>query len=427
MGTPRLFQIFLVLGSAFMILLIIIYWDDVGTSHSYGHTPFSPRPKTPHTPPQQQQQQKRQQQQQQHKPSQTPSFLSDIDAFVNQFLELGTGEPTDPAPADTANQSERAEERYVPRREWKIHLTPVAAELQQRQEQRRRLLREMCADDSMWFPGKNASFDEIPNKALDHLIVDDRHGIIYCYVPKVACTNWKKIMIILSESMLQDGAPYTDPQAIPRNMVHNSSSHLTFNKFWHRYGKFSHHLMKVKLKKYTKFLFVRDPFVRLISAFRNKFLETNDNFYSRFAQPMLRRYGNQPTPPASASEALAAGISPTFPQFVQYLLDPATEKAAPFNEHWRQAYRLCHPCQIQYDFVGHLETLEEDAEHLLRQLRVDNVVEFPAPPLGNTSASHSVADWFSAVPLEARRRLYKLYEPDFRLFGYERPDSVLEE
>lgn len=53
------------------------------------------------------------------------------------------------------------------------------------QEQRRRLLQEMCANDSLVFPGKNRSFDDIPNKELDHLIVDDRHGIIYCYVPKV--------------------------------------------------------------------------------------------------------------------------------------------------------------------------------------------------------------------------------------------------
>ena len=62
---------------------------------------------------------------------------------------------------------------------------------------------------------------------------------------QVACTNWKRLMIILSESVLQDGVAYTDPQAIPRSMVHNLSSHLTFSKFRHRYGKFSHHLMKV--------------------------------------------------------------------------------------------------------------------------------------------------------------------------------------
>lgn len=184
--------------------------------------------------------------------------------------------------------------------------------------------------------------------------------------------------------------------------------------------------LKVKLKKYTKFLFVRDPFVRLISAYRNKFELQNEDFYRRFAQVMLQRYANQPTPPASVDEAFAVGLRPSFSHFIQYLLDPQTERDMPFNEHWRQVYRLCHPCQIQYDFVGHLETAEEDAEHLLRQLRVDNVVEFPTSHR-NLTASGWESDWFSTVPVEARRELYKLYEPDFRLFGYDRPDSLLNE
>uniref|UniRef100_A0A3Q0RQ02 Carbohydrate sulfotransferase n=1 Tax=Amphilophus citrinellus TaxID=61819 RepID=A0A3Q0RQ02_AMPCI len=395
MGTSRMFRIFVVLGSAFMILLIIIYWDDVGASHFYLHTPVSPGPKVPHPPPQKRPQ-----------TSRAPSFLSDIDAFVNQFLEPGTGEPTDTAPLLTVN-------------------FPFLF-LMEQQEQRRRLLQDMCANDSVVFPSKNRSFDDIPNKELDHLIVDDRHGIIYCYVPKVACSNWKRIMIVLSESLLQEGVPQRDPLAIPRDLVHNTSMHFTFNKFWKRYGKFARHLMKVKLKKYTKFLFVRDPFVRLISAYRNKFELPNEDFYRRFAQVMLRRYANQPTPPASVDEAFSVGIHPSFSHFIQYLLDPQTEKDMPFNEHWRQVYRLCHPCQIQYDFVGHLETAEEDAEHLLRLLRVDNVVEFPTSSR-NLTASSWESDWFSTVPVEARRELYKLYEPDFRLFGYERPDSLLNE
>lgn len=118
-----MFRVFVVLGSVFMILLIIIYWDDVGASYLYLHTHVSPGPKTPPPPPSQQK----------PKTSQTPSFLSDIDAFVNQFLEPGSDEPTDPAPADTGNRSEKAEERYIPRQEWKVHLSPVAAELRERQ------------------------------------------------------------------------------------------------------------------------------------------------------------------------------------------------------------------------------------------------------------------------------------------------------
>ncbi|XP_076121037.1 carbohydrate sulfotransferase 12 [Alosa pseudoharengus] len=428
MGKSRLFRIFLILGSVFMILLIIIYWDDVGATHFYLHTTIS-GPHTSRQPPEGNTDPK-------PKPDtdKEPSFLSDIDAFVNQFL-IGTADPTEqlrgePLAGD-ANQNQsnesKSDEKFVPRREWKIHLTPITQELKQRQDDRRHMVRGLCSGNStLDFPGKNRTFDEIPNKELDHLIVDDRHGIIYCYVPKVACTNWKRIMIVLSESLLVDGVPYQDPLDVPTELIHNSSLHFTFNKFWKRYGKFSRHLMKIKLKKYTKFLFVRDPFVRLISAYRNKFEQENEEFYKRFAVVMLKRFGNYSDPPASVVDAFAAGIRPTFSNFIQYLLDPNTEKEAPFNEHWRQMYRLCHPCQINYDFVGKLETLDDDAEHLLRILRVDNVVQFPTSHRNRTVTSWE-QDWFSNIPYESRKELYKLYEADFRLFGYAKPEKLLHE
>ncbi|XP_063041344.1 carbohydrate sulfotransferase 12 [Engraulis encrasicolus] len=435
MGRSRLLRVSLILGSVFTILLIIIYWDDVGATYFYLHTTIS-GPHTTRPPPAANPDHKPKTEPDKDKDKdKEPSFLSDIDAFVNQFL-LSTMDPTDQARGqnlagggDAQNQSNesKSDEKFVPRREWKIHLTPIAPELKQRQEERKATVRSVCgANSSLEFPGKNRTFDDIPNKELDHLIVDDRHGIIYCYVPKVACTNWKRIMIVLSESLLVDGAPYQDPLDVSREQAHSSDAHFSFNKFWKRYGKFSRHLMKIKLKKYTKFLFVRDPFVRLISAYRSKFEELNEGFYKSFAVVMLKRYGNVTNPPTSVVDAFAAGIRPTFTNFLQYILDPNTEKSAPYNEHWRQVHRMCHPCQINYDFVGKLETLDEDVEHLLRILRVDNVVQFPTSH-HNQTKNNWEDQWFASIPAEMRRELYKVYEADFKMFGYAKPEKLLHE
>ncbi|KAI4883985.1 hypothetical protein NFI96_003366 [Prochilodus magdalenae] len=247
------------------------------------------------------------------------SFLSDIDAFVNRFLE-GTHDPTEKVRKETHNQSsEKPKERFVPRPEWKIHLTPIASEKRQRQDSRKQLIHDLCSSNSsLDFPGKNRTFDDIPNKELEHLIVDEQHGIIYCYVPKVASTNWKRLMIVLSESLLADGVPYQNPLDIPVELIHRSSLKCTFNKFLKRYGKYSHDLMKIKLKKYTKFLFVRDPFVRLISAYRNKFEQKNEHFYKKFAVIMLKKYGNYSDPPASVVDAFAADVTGSACNIIQH-------------------------------------------------------------------------------------------------------------
>ncbi|KAG8509817.1 Carbohydrate sulfotransferase 12 [Galemys pyrenaicus] len=417
MTKPRLFRLWLALGSVFMILLIIVYWDNVGTAHFYLHTAVS-RPHSPGPLPTSGQDPEK-------------ALAADVDEFLEKLLSAGTKQnilaskkTEQPAPSVSGRPVLGNMEESVRGYDWSPRDSQQNLDPAERQAERRSVLREFCANASFVFPAKERSFDDIPNYELNHLIVDDRHGVIYCYVPKVACTNWKRVMIVLSESLLDQGVPYRDPLDIPREYVHNTSTHLTFNKFWRRYGKFSRHLMKIKLKKYTKFLFVRDPFVRLISAFRSKFELENEEFYRKFAVPMLQMYSNHTSLPASVSEAFSAGLKVSFSNFIQYLLDPHTEKLGPFNEHWRQVHRLCHPCQIDYDFVGKLETLDQDAAQLLRLLKVDKNLHFP-PSYRNRTASSWEEDWFAKIPLAWRQQLYKLYEADFVLFGYPKPENLL--
>ncbi|CAH2307316.1 carbohydrate sulfotransferase 12 [Pelobates cultripes] len=417
MTRSRLFCLLVILVSVFMILFIIVYWDNVGTTNFNVHTSFSKSILA---------------QSNEERPTTAPTVennvASDVDEFLDIFLNFGStkGFFQSTKTENLQLRGSNSQEEIVRGYDWSTKGKLDDGILDQEiQEERKLNLRKFCANSSFDFPTKERSFDDIPNRELDHLIVDDRHGIIYCYVPKVACTNWKRVMIVLSESLLdKKGVPYQEPLQIPREDVHNTSSHLTFNKFWRRYGKFSRHMMKIKLKKYTKFLFVRDPFVRLISAFRSKFELENENFYRSFAVPILTRYSNRTNVPTSVGEAFSSGMKPSFSQFIQYLLDEKTEEQKPFNEHWRQIYRLCHPCQIEYDFVGKLESLDEDAALLLRQLNIDSLFQFP-PSYRNKTASSWEEDWFSKLPLSWRQKLYKLYEADFVLFGYPKPDNLL--
>ncbi|XP_037335452.2 carbohydrate sulfotransferase 12-like [Pungitius pungitius] len=283
-----------------------------------------------------------------------------------------------------------------------------AERLRRRQELRKQLLRNMC-DQEEFSKGKH-SLEDISDKQLEHLIVDDKHGIIYCYVPKVACTNWKKVFLVLKQ-----GQPYQDPMSIPSEVVHNKNKY-TFLKGFPRPE------VKAKLKRYTKFLYVRDPFVRLISAYRDKFQKENQVFYRLYGQKILRTYANQSNPAKTVHEAFASGMHISFYNFIQYLLDPRTP---PFDEHWRQFNSLCHPCLIKYDFIGHQETFQEDGEQLLKMLSLENHIRLP-PAYENMTSLNSVLDLFGTVPLEDRRKLYKLYEEDFRLFGYRKPVELLD-
>uniref|UniRef100_A0A665UU85 Carbohydrate sulfotransferase n=1 Tax=Echeneis naucrates TaxID=173247 RepID=A0A665UU85_ECHNA len=283
-----------------------------------------------------------------------------------------------------------------------IFLTPT--EKWNVQHLRKQRIKEIC--------DKEALSGKISFKNLKNLIVDDAHGLIYCYIPKVACTNWKRVFIILNK-----GEPYSDPMSIPDVSVHTD--------------KRLNYLCdlpetEIKLKHYTKFLFVRDPFIRLISAFRDKFFKINEPFYKNYGRYILKRYGNHSKPPETFKQALESGIHLSFHNFILYLLDPETRKCNPFEPHWREMNRLCRPCLIEYDFIGHQETLQEDAEQLLSTLNLQSKIKFPVS-YENMTISDQMVDWFKAVPLEDRKKLYKIYEKDFKLFGYRKPTEVLDD
>ncbi|XP_048404250.1 carbohydrate sulfotransferase 11 isoform X1 [Stegostoma tigrinum] len=243
---------------------------------------------------------------------------------------------------------------------------------------------------------------------LKHLVVDEDHEMIYCYVPKVACTNWKRVMMVLTGK-----GKYTDPMEIPANEAHVSSNLKTLNQY--SIPEINH-----RLKNYLKFMFVREPFERLVSAYRNKFTRRyNTSFHKRYGTKIVRRQRKNAT-----QEALVKGDDVKFEEFVGYLIDPYTQKEEPFNEHWETVSSLCHPCHIHYNLIGKYETLQEDASYILHLAGVGDYITFPTYAKSTRTTDEMTAQFFQNISAAFQTKLFNLYKLDFVMFNYSVPSYL---
>ena len=155
---------------------------------------------------------------------------------------------------------------------------------------------------------------------------------------------------------------------------------------------------------------------RLVSAFRNKLeKETNSSltFRMNFGVEILRRFRKQ------HKQISSTGNGVTFVEFVRFLLEKKVQRRENFNEHWAPFTELCHPCIVSYDYIGKYETLQDDAENILRDLGAPDTLHFP-PHVASSTPSLVTRYLRTLLPTE-QRRLYGMYKPDFVLFKYRIP------
>lgn len=188
--------------------------------------------------------------------------------------------------------------------------------------------------------------------------------------------------------------------------------------------------LRQKLLTYTKFLVVRHPLERLLSAFRNKF-ESNSRdakvFKRVYGAKMIRKYRRgtgSPSENLTSAEDLEeesakkTGEGVRFSEFVSFLLDK--KDLATVNEHWRPYESLCHPCAVSYDVIGKYETLEEDSERFLRLIGAPEGLHFPRYAPTNTSAL--LRFYLASVKPGRLAKLMMAYQRDFQLFQYDGVD-----
>ncbi|XP_046768226.1 carbohydrate sulfotransferase 9 isoform X2 [Gallus gallus] len=267
------------------------------------------------------------------------------------------------------------------------------------QERRRSFLYEFCK--------KYNSMKKLRTH-LVHIVsriyVEDRHKVLYCEVPKVGCSNWKRVLMVLNGLATS-----------VRNISHDD---VHYGKHLRKLDSYDLKGIYTRLNTYTKAIFVRDPLERLVSAFRDKFEHPNSYYHPVFGKAIIKKYRHN-----ANKEALETGSGVKFKEFIQYLLD--SHRPVGMDIHWEQVSKLCYPCLINYDFIGKFETLEEDANYFLQLVGAPAELKFPRFKDRHSSDERTSAEvvrqYLKELSKEERQLTYDFYYLDYLMFNYTSP------
>ena len=105
-----------------------------------------------------------------------------------------------------------------------------------------------------------------------------------------------------------------------------------------------------------------------------------------------------------------------FKYFIEYLVNLPVNS---FNIHLKPMYLTCKPCLVNYDVVGRMISLNEDSQHILTSLGLNQTIAHDHPNEGGSSRD-KLLKYYSELDQELLEKLYKLYEMDFILFDYDK-------
>ena len=264
--------------------------------------------------------------------------------------------------------------------------------IEKRQKDRKERLKKFCESYK-----KNNNI-ELAKESYHHVIVSDKYRLMYCYIPKVACTQWKKMFLILNDK--RQGIQYNEHEKYHEKWRFNYLAH------------YSEEAIRTRLRSYYKFLFVREPFERLLSGFEDKFVSNIWNWHetSLYTSAILNRY-RQEHPNATDDV--------TFTKFIYYILSLRDEAR---NEHWKSYEGLCHPCAVDYDFIGHFENLGQEAQYVLKKTGLEKIIAFP--PIISLNTSRKVLEKYSEVPKHMILQLGDAFKNDLEMFNYAFPGPL---
>ena len=172
------------------------------------------------------------------------------------------------------------------------------------------------------------------------------------------------------------------------------------------------------------FLIARNPYERLISAYRDKIVGAfRNSLHDKLSKIIVVKYRH--ILPKNYQHGVTV---PTFKEFVSYILDEY-QAGHELDMHWTPAYSFCNPCQVNLSHIIKFETFDRDTDAILEQVKLKHLL----PPTGKLAQNKSkdsketsnslIEKYLNELTPNLRKGLIELYGVDFDIFDYDRKEK----
>lgn len=257
--------------------------------------------------------------------------------------------------------------------------------------ERRERVNEVCRQ--LGLAGINTA---VKHSALKRLFWLMSHRFIMCFNAKVGTSTWASLML---ERARPD---HKVPQMV----------HVPAYKFLKPpYKRDSPEALQM-MKEFGKIMTVRHPFTRIVSAYVDKMTGTE---YEKLRRRIVEKY-------RTATNSSRSPNIPTFQEFARYLVDviplnPHPKEVKFMDRHWKPFYLNCAPCNIDYDLILKLETINEDTMYVSQRYHL-GIKEVALKHHKSSNSTNTTLTFFKTLPQHITQALYQRFRVDFLMFNY---------
>jgi hypothetical protein len=249
--------------------------------------------------------------------------------------------------------------------------------------------------------GTNTTAEDVADRILRDkfasIYVDESHKIVYCPVTKSASTTFLNLLSDCKEPDDNDrrATGFRRKYGLPA-----LGRDYTKEEIIHR------------IKHYYKFIVVRHPFDRLISAYNYMFQSNLETVkLMETLNSLSKQYFNE-TFDKSTNRL----------KWEQFLYLVAYESHKFDRPHWRTTMSFCNPCFMPYSGVIRLETLSTDIQPVLKRISANNpncsAITWRGKLRNSTDKLVEVSTLFRDIDPDVLDKLMSRYGVDMNVLGY---------